>query len=254
MVCRWMSLVMEDFAPMLNNYGTLPAKLSWRLPKWWLSRFMLLSVSSLALFAYADCNYDDFPLMPEMRVQVVMDDAVYNDRPIMVRNFNIDLSATQVASFYRQKWKDASVDSELGVWRQISTLAKECLMTVQYSEVPGAGAFGRLVISNEPKSNLDTALASDLRLPSGTFVVSDMKTVDGPKKGRVTILTSEGSVDQVAHFYRAQKLGDGWAVENEFHEQGSAVLVFRKRLNESNIVITPAGDATQILINEVEVR
>jgi hypothetical protein len=127
-------------------------------------------------------------------------------------------------------------------------------MTVQYSEVPSAGAFGRLVISNEPKSNPDATLASDLRLPSGTFVVSDMKTEDGPKKGRVTILTSEGSVDQVAHFYRAQKLGDGWAVENEFREQGSAVLVFRKRLDESNIVITPAGEATQILINEVEVR
>lgn len=217
---------------------------------------ILLSCFGAVTLAHADCNFDDFPLMPDMRVQTVMDNAVYNDRPIMVRNFNVDVSAEQVVRYYRQEWKDASADSALGVWRQISTLTKDCLMTVQYSEVPGAGAFGRLVISNEPKSHLDPggALASDLRLPSGTFVVSDMKTEDGPKKGRVTILTSEGSVDQVAHFYRAQKLGDGWAIENEFREQGSAVLEFRKRLDESNIVITPAGEATQILINEVEVR
>src|SRR5690606_39891095 len=96
--------------------------------------------------------------------------------------------------------------------------------------------------------------ATDLRLPSGTCVVSDTKTEDGTKKGRVTLLTSEGSVDQVAHFYRGQMQSNGWSIENDFREQGHVVLVFRKRLDESNIVITPAGDATQILINQVEVR
>lgn len=204
--------------------------------------------------AHADCNFDDFPLMPDMRVQSVLDNAVFNDRPMLIRNFSIDTSAERVANYYRQQWRDASVDSEMGAWKQVSTLTKKCLMTVQYNGIPGAGAFGRLVISNVPKITPDAILASDLRLPSGTIVVSDMKTQDGSKKGRVTILTSESSVDQVAHFYRAQKIGAGWAVENDFREQGRIVLVFRKQVNESNIVIVPAGEATQILINEVEIR
>jgi len=142
----------------------------------------------------------------------------------------------------------------MGAWQQISTLTKKCLMTVQYAEMPGAGTFGRLVISNVPQIKSGGEIAADLRLPPDTFVVSDTKTDDGPKKGRVTLLTSEGSVDQVAHFYRGQMQTFGWSIENDFREQGHVVLVFRKRLDESNIVITPAGDATQILINNVEVR
>lgn len=222
-----------------------------------LNIFCRLLLSALMVFtyrAYADCNFDDFPVMADMRVQVVMDNVVYNDRPMMVRNFNVEQSAEQVVNYYRRQWRDASVDSQVGAWRQISTLTKKCLMTVQYAEMPGAGTFGRLVISNIPNLNATGQLGTDLKLPSGTIVVSDTRMEDGPKKGRVTLLTSEGTVDQVVHFYRSQMLSDGWGLENEFREQGHAVLVFRKRLNESNIVITPAGDATQILINEVEVR
>jgi hypothetical protein len=219
-----------------------------------LFRLLLVACTVFSCSIHADCNFDDFPVMDDMRVQVVMDNVVYNDRPMMVRNFNIEQSAEQVVNYYRRQWRDASVDSQMGVWRQISTLTKKCLMTVQYAEMAGAGTFGRLVISNIPQLNASGQLAADLKLPSGTIVVSDTRMEDGPKKGRVTLLTSEGSVDQVAHFYRSQMLGDGWGLENDFREQGNVVLVFRKRLNESNIVITPAGEATQVLINQVEVR
>jgi len=213
---------------------------------------------SLSLFysvtANANCDYDDFPVMPDMRVQTVMDNVMYNDRPMMVRNFNVEASAEQVVGYYRQQWRNATVDSHLGAWRQISTLTKKCLMTVQYAEMPGAGTFGRLVISNVPQLQPGAELGQDLRLPSGTFVVSDMKTEDGPKKGRVTLLTSDSSVDQLVNYYRSNMQADGWALENNFREGNHAVLVFRKRLNESNIIITQAPDATQILINQVEVR
>src|SRR5690606_21472818 len=199
MACRLTQHVTVAFVLMENNLRTL---------------LSLITGISLAtcLPVIANCNFDDFPVIPDMRVQIVMDNVVYNDRPMMVRNFNIEQPAEQVVNFYRQSWRDASIDSQMGAWRQISTLTKKCLMTVQYAEMPGAGTFGRLVISNVPNLNPGGNLASDLQLPSGTMVVSDTKMEDGPKKGRVTLLTSEGSVDQVAHFYRAQLRGDGWAL------------------------------------------
>lgn len=241
MACRLTQPVTVAFVLMENNLRTL---------------LSLITGISLAtcLPVIADCNFDDFPVMTDMRVQIVMDNVVYNDRPMMVRNFNIEQSADSVVKYYHQQWRGASVDSQMGAWQQISTLTKKCLMTVQYAEMPGAGTFGRLVISNVPQIKSGGEIAADLRLPPDTFVVSDTKTDDGPKKGRVTLLTSEGSVDQVAHFYRGQMQTFGWSIENDFREQGHVVLVFRKRLDESNIVITPAGDATQILINNVEVR
>ncbi len=233
-----MSPVMEAIATTMNNSV----------------RLIFLALYFVALSAHANCDFDDFPTMPDMRVQIVMDNVLYNDKPMMVRNFSSEQAAEQVAGYYRQQWRNAAVDSQMGAWRQVSTLTKKCLMTVQYAEVPGAGTFGRLVISNVPNTKPGQELAADLRLPASSFVVSDMRTEDGPKKGRVTLITSDSSVDQAAQFYRGYMQGEGWALENDFREQGHAVLVFRKRLNESNIVITPAGDATQILINQVEVR
>jgi hypothetical protein len=233
-----MSVVMEAIATMMNSLLCLMLTLGF-----------LYSTT-----VYANCDYDDFPLMPDMRVQTVMDNVIYNDRPMMVRNFNIEASAEQVVGYYRQQWRNATVDSQLGAWRQISTLTKKCLMTVQYAEMPGTGTFGRLVISNVPQLKPGAELGRDLRLPSGTFVVSDMKTEDGPKKGRVTLLTSDSSVDQLVSYYRSNMQADGWALENNFREGNHAVMVFRKRLNESNIIITQAPDATQILINQVEVH
>lgn len=210
-----------------------------------------------ALFSpvvWAECDFDDFPVMDSMRTQLIMADTVYNHRPMTVRSFSSDSTLNALLNFYHRRWKDNYSDSLFGSWTQVSSLDDECLMTVQAGEVDGVGTAGRLVMSDVPDADLDAPLGEGVLSPTGATIVSDMSSVDGPKHGRVTVITSDLSVSEAAQFYTSQMQSSGWWLQDRFAQQGRAVLVFRQGLDESNIAIVPAGEYTQILINEVQVK
>lgn len=216
--------------------------------------WVVFLLTSVPCFTLADCDFSDFPTMPEMQVSSLMGDAGYNDKPMMIRSFSADASATALLGYYHRAWKDEYSESVFGVWQQVSSLQGECFMTVQYGQVGDDNTFGRLVISNLPNQPGNSILGDDVMKTQDSIVVSDLKTKDGPKKGRVTVLTSSSSVSELVNFYQTEMQVKGWGLDNNFSQTGNAVLVFRKGLSESNIVIMPAGDATQILINEVDIN
>jgi hypothetical protein len=222
-----------------------------------MSKLVLRVVIALAFApvasVYAQCDFSDIPVMSEMQVSSLMDNAQYNSRPMAVRSFTANVAAESVASFYRQSWRDRYSESTFGPWQQIGTLEGECFFTVQYGGA-GDSAFGRLLISKIPKGDGGGKLGVGVIKPSDAMVVSDLLTDDGPKKGRVTMITSQQSVAELVRFYRTEMAANSWSLEQEFHRGSGAVLVFRKGINENNIVIMPAGEASQILINEVEVH
>ena len=204
-----------------------------------------------AVGALADCDFSDFPTMPEMKISILMDDASYNNKPMKLRSFSAGTSASNLVRYYKREWKDRFSESAFEPWQQISTLEGECLFTVQYGEA-GDGSFGRLLISPPPDASGGMALGEGVVKPGDALVVSDLKTKDGRKDGRVTIITSERSVSELINFYHTEMTVDGWSLEQNFTEYGRAVMVFRRGVDEANVLITPAGDATQILVNEVE--
>ncbi len=211
----------------------------------WGLLFSLFTVPS-----WADCDFTDFPTMDGMKISALMDNANYNNRPIMVRSFSASTTAGSLLSFYQRAWKDRSAESVFGPWQQISTVEENCLFTVQYGEA-GEGVFGRLLISIAPQIDADAPMGEGVLKPADGQVVSDLKTQDGPKDGRVTVITSERSVSELMTFYHTEMTMDGWVLQNNFAEGGRSVMTFKRRADESNILITPAGDASQILINEV---
>src|SRR5690606_31470829 len=143
-----------------------------------------------------------------------------------------------LVSFYQRAWKDRSAESEFGPWQQISTVDKNCLFTVQYGEA-GDGVFGRLLISIAPELDIDAPMGVGVLKPGDGQVVSDLTTRDGHKEGRVTIITSTRSIAELTTFYRTEMAFSGWSLENNFAEQGRAVMTFRRHKDESNILITP---------------
>lgn len=211
---------------------------------------VVIVMFSHGVSALANCDYDDFPVMEEMSVQSVMDDAHYNNRPMMVRNFVADASYQSVVDYYHRVWDKQYDDTGFGVWHQITTVTDDCMMTVQIALREGSPSSGRLVISNPPAGSANDIVGEDIIAPTDSDVVSDLVTHDGPKKGRVTMLSTGGSTSEVAHFYLSEMANNGWSLERKFVEQESRVLAFRKGLNISNILIIPAGTMTQVLINE----
>ena len=199
---------------------------------------------------HANCDFDDFPIMDEMSVQGVMDDANYNNRPMSIRSFVADASYHQVINYYHKVWDKRYDDSAFGVWHQITTITKKCMMTVQLAGQQGSPSSGRLIISNPSTAKANSVVGDDILAPPDSDVVSDLITNDGPKKGRVTMLSAGGSTGDVAGFYQSEMQNKGWSIDRSFAEGDARVLVFRKGLNISNILIIPAGNMTQVLINE----
>lgn len=214
--------------------------------------FLLLSmfVSSV----WAECDFDDFPIMDGMKVQLLMADTVYNNRPMTVRSFTTDSNLAVLVGFYHRRWRGEFSDSSFAGWTQVSSLQNDCLMTMQAGEIEGVGTAGRLVMSAVPEVSADAPIGEGVLAPGDAVVVSDMTSDDGPKVGRVTILTSAQSVSSAAQFYTSQMSSNGWWLERRFAQQGGAVLVFREGANESNIAIIPAGEYTQIIVNEVTAK
>lgn len=215
---------------------------------------LLIVLSALAAEVSARCDFDDFPVMDEMRVQVVMDNASYNNRPLMVRSYYADTGSKNVIAHYHRLWKDRYDDTAFGIWHQVTTLTDECMMTVQVASETDNTSHGRLVISNPPTGNPRAELGEGVPAPAESVVVSDLLTDDGPKQGRVTMLTSSLSTSEVLEFYLSEMPRKGWSLERNFREGQHAVLVFKKGLDLSNILVTPAGDMSQILVNEVEIQ
>ena len=221
---------------------------------------VVMSLLSLGLMnmgaAVANCDFDDFPVMDAMTLQSVMDDGNYNNRPMMVQNFIADqASYHDVVDYYHKIWDERYDDTAFGMWHQISTMTDECMMTVQVAaQNNSTPSVGRLVISNPPTSKEGDSVGADVLAPTDSVVVSDLVTDDGPKKGRITMLSTAGSTSEVANFYRSEMQHKGWALDREFNEAESRVLIFRKGLNVSNILIIPAGDMTQVLINEEVIK
>ncbi len=219
-----------------------------RLMTW----FCAIIMSCQHAVVAANCDFDDFPIMDEMTLQSVMDDAVYNNRPMMVRNFIADqASYHDVVDFYHKKWDQRYDDTAFGMWHQISTMTDKCMMTVQVAaqnnEPP---SVGRLIISNPPTVDETADVGEDVIAPPDSVIVSDLATTDGPKQGRVTMLSTSESTRSVSKFYLNEMQRKGWTLDREFNEGESRVLVFRKGLNMNNILIIPAGEMTQVLINE----
>lgn len=233
-----MSLVMEDTA--IFDIGFVQAT---RL------HFILLLAVFCPVIAHAgDCSFDDFPVMAEMKLFPVLNDAVHNNRPMMVKGYTVDAPLEQVVSYYQKEWEDRYSNSTYATWYQVSTLTDDCLMTAQVGR-NGDTSQGRLVISNVPTVEPGAPLGDDLLKPAGAEVVSDLSTRDGHKSGRVSVLACGGTAEEVASFYRANMSRGRWSLAQDFRKDQARVLAFRDGLDSSNVLIIPAGDIIQVLIN-----
>ncbi|PHS25412.1 MAG: hypothetical protein COA83_05675 [Methylophaga sp.] len=214
--------------------------------------YLIFIALAFSMNVWADCDFDDFPIMDEMKVQSVLDDANYNNRPMMVRSFLADASYLEVVAHYHKVWDERYDDTAFGIWHQVTTITDDCMMTVQIAAQHAPTSSGRLIISNPPQGSPQAKLGEGVLAPADTRVVSDLITNDGSKQGRTTMLTSAESAHSVAAFYLSEMQSKGWHLQRNFMEGSAHALVFRDGLDISNIVILPTGDnKTQILINEV---
>jgi len=211
---------------------------------------------ALALVYAADnvnarCDWEDFPVMSTMTLAPVLGNTTHNRQQIIAKEFRTPDSKDSLERYYWRRWQ-APIPSALPPWEQLSLMTDTgCLMTVQYQPTD-TGTTGRLIMSNFAQSSSMPALGQSLVMPDDAIVASDTIMDDGVKSGRVVILASAMTPDEVSRFYMRQLRSEGWALEHEWNQDETHVMVFRDGPALYNVLITPAADFTQILINTEE--
>ena len=104
-------------------------------------------------------------------------------------------------------------------------IADTCFATVQY-QVSDTGTVGRLVMSEFSANAAGDSLGAGLLLPDDAIVASDTLMDDELKCGRVTLIATSMSPDEVARFYIGG-LHDRAELEHQFNELEAHVMVFR---------------------------
>ena len=205
-------------------------------------------LAALSLPCSASCDWDEFPVMKSMSLAPVLNNATHNRQTLAVKEFRTPDSVEALERFYWRKW-EAPVPSVVAPWKQLSKMITDtCFATVQY-QVTDTGAAGRLVMSEFSANAAGDSLGAGLLLPDDAIVASDTLMDDELKSGRVTLIATSMSPDEVARFYIGGLRRQGWELEPQFNEQEAHVMIFRDGPALVNVLVIPAPDITQVLIN-----
>ena len=210
----------------------------------------MISALSLALSftVKASCDWDEFPVANSMSLAPVLENTYHNRQSLGVKEFTTPDSVEVVERFYWRQW-EAPIPSTVAPWKQLSKMITDtCFATVQY-KLGDSGTVGRLIMSEFSANAAGKALGTGLLLPDDAIVSSDTIMDDGLKSGRVTLIATAMSSDEVVRFYTRGLRRQGWELEHRFNEEDGHVLIFRDGPALYNVLVIPAPDLTQVLIN-----
>lgn len=215
--------------------------------------YLPLLLSSLCAGAYADCDYDDFPRMDGMLISSLGSTVQWNHIPLNARTFRVPASVQAVKDFYNQAWADAVDFSEFDQWQQVLHINDDCIMLLQVQAQNERFSFGRLSITNPPVAGADSMpLGSGMPIPPEAQVVSDMRSDDQIRQGRLLVLLSDDSMAATRAWYEAELLNQGWALEQRSLQANASVLNFSKGRELLSVGLLRHAEKTQVLLNRMD--
>lgn len=217
-----------------------------------LSRLLCGSLLLACANAQADCDYDDFPRMDGMLVSSLGGNVQWNHSPMAGRSFRVPATVEQVKTFYTGKWQEVDF-TEFNGWEQILHINKHCMMLLQVRAQNDRFSYGRMLLTNPPASDAGKqALGTGMPVPLGAQVISDMRSDDDIRKGRMVMLLGEDDLDNTRAWYEAELLSQGWALEGRSNQDNAIVLNFAKGRELMTVGLIRADGRTQILLNRMD--
>lgn len=217
---------------------------------------LLLLPASLLLACFnaqADCDYDDFPRMDDMLVSSLGGNVQWNHSPMAGRSFRVPATLEQVKSFYEGKWQGAVDFTEFNGWEQILHINKHCMMMVQVRAQNERFSYGRMLLTNPPAKNVGKqALGTGMPVPLGAQVISDMRSDDDIRKGRMVMLLGEDDLDNTRAWYETELISQGWTLEGRSNQGNAIVLSYAKGRELMTVGLIRAEGRTQILLNRMD--
>ncbi|WP_152987259.1 hypothetical protein [Pseudomonas sp. TTU2014-080ASC] len=215
--------------------------------------YLPLMALSICLQAQADCDFDDFPRMDDMLVSSIGENIQWNHAPINARAFRVPNSVTGVKDFYAGEWADAVDFTEFDGWDQILHINEDCMMMVQVKAQNDRFSYGRMTITNPPENGGATLeLGSGMPVPPDAEVVSDMRSDDKIRKGRMVLILSHDTMHATRAWYEAELLNQGWKLEQRSQQENATVLNFAKGRELMTVGLLRHAEKTQVLLNRMD--
>ncbi|HBB77311.1 hypothetical protein BBI09_18730 [Stutzerimonas xanthomarina] len=213
----------------------------------------LLALLSSSLAAQAACDYDDFPKMDDMLVASLGGDVQWNNMPLAGRSFRVPASVEQVKAFYSRQWRDEVDFTRFNDWEQILHVDKRCLMMVQVKPQNQRFSYGRMLLTNPPTADAASRpLGSGMPVPHGAQVISDMRSDDAIRKGRMVLLLNEEDLHVTRAWYEAELRNQGWTLEERSNQPNAVVLSYAKGRELMSVGLLRHQDVTQVLLNRMD--
>lgn len=213
---------------------------------------LLLALLSAATVARADCDFDDFPLAPGMTTSRVSDSMQWNNLPMNVHLFRSELPLERVLGFYEQVWEDSVDTSTFGPWQQVTHIDEDCMLMVQV-QGDANQSHGRLMLVNPPDAKaMQQPLGEGVPIPPDAAVVSDLKSQDRFRDGRLVMLASADTLEESVNWYLGELPRSGWTLERHTSQQNDATLIYSKGQEQLSVVFLRHGEFTQILLNRMD--
>lgn len=215
----------------------------------------LLFLTSLlaANWAQAECDYDDFPLMPDMLVASIGSNIQWNQTPMAGRSFRVPADLVAVKDFYAEAWADEVDFSAFNGWEQILHINQQCMMMIQVKRQNDRYSYGQLVITNPPASAVATPVLGDgMPVPPGAQVISDMRSDDDIRQGRLVLLLNEDDMNTTAQWYETELKQQGWSLEQRSQQANGVVLSYSRERELMTVGLLRHQDKTQVLVNRMD--
>lgn len=217
------------------------------------TRPTLLLLALLAFDAHADCDYDDFPRMPGMLVSNIGSNVQWNNTPMAGRNFRVPADVEAVKAYYAKAWKDVVDYTEFNGWDQILHINQDCMMLVQVRAQNPRYSYGQMVLTNPPLAGAGSeALGSGMPVPPGAQVISDMRSDDDIRQGRLVVLLNEESMHSTAVWYETELKYQGWTLDHRSQQANGMVLNYSRGRELMTVGLLRHQDKTQILVNRMD--
>lgn len=228
----------------------------------WLFYFGAISLSLVSATANAmACK--DAAVPAGAKVQMIVPDMKSNGVRQTIKAFNSNLSVSEVLSFYRNLWaplaspdRPGSLEQTLEEWRLISTVDGECFTTVQV-KADSKGSYAMVSVLKKPDlSARQEKLGAGFPILPGSRVINDMDYADGVRNARTIILSNRSDMAANVAFYKNEFTSRGWVAvmegQPEVDGQPTHVMLLKKGLEETSIVITRTGGQVQVVANVVD--
>ncbi len=196
-------------------------------------------------------------------MQMIAPDMRMNGMATNIRAFNSSLPVSSVLAYYRDLWaplatseRPGSMEQDLNEWKVISTVEGDCFTTVQV-RTDARGSYTLVSIIKKPGTSARIEKVGG-RFPilPGSKILNDFEYADGVRNARTVVASNESNMAANVAFYRNEFKARGWTPiierQPESRKGVSHVMVLKRGLEETSLVLSRSGGQVQIVANMID--